>query len=287
MANILTLKRQTSVDTVEENGNELTAQVPWLMTLDVPSNAVQALTALNSGGSFFGFPSPDLPQPISHPDNDSLKFVNKTCAHYADQQTKFIIMANYTNDRVSIDNNSNSDPLDLPAAYSFDQIDRSVPVTIDVITGLPIQNSAEKLITGITENNPLQRITIIRNERRFDNDSKFKNTINSVPTKIDGKTYAKGTLKLESITSSKQFDAEDRTYYAITYKVLENPDSFIRKFIDKGNVNLIGNAPGNLVRFSDGSAYLDGEGAFLQPDGEVIILKFNTLVLTNWSGLRL
>lgn len=289
MATIAALVRQTSVDTVEELGNDLTAQVVWIMTLDAQSNSVQALNALNSQGSAFGFPSPDLPQPIAHPDNDSLKFVNKTLDHFEGQQTKFIINANYTNDRSSIDDNSNSDPLDLPAAYSYDQVDRSVPVTIDAVTGLPIENSAEKPIIGITENKPLTRTTIVRNERRYNKKeaSKFRNTINSVPTKIDGVTFATGTLKLESITASKQFDQQGRTYFSITYKVLEDPESFVRQFEDRGEVNILGNAPGNLVIGSDGAAYLNGEGLYLPPDEEIVILDVNTLVLTNWSGLRL
>jgi len=289
MASIVTLVRQTSVDTVEELGNELEAQVIWLMTLDTRSNSVQALAALNTQGSAFGFPSPDLPQPIEHPDNSALIFVNKTCEHYEGQQTKFIITANYTNDRSTIDNNSNSDPLDLPAAYSFDQVDRTVPITLDAETGLPIQYSNNKPIIGITENKPLTSHTIVRNERRFDKRraATFRNTINSVPTKIDGVTFATGTLKLESITASKQFDQDNRTYYTINYKILENPDSFVRKFEDRGEVNILGNSPGNLVIGSDGAAYLDGKGLFLLPGEEVVIIPANTLVLMNWSGLRL
>jgi len=285
MATIAQLFVQTSADTIDEDGNSLTSQTPWLMKLTAPANVVEAYTAINSQGAGFSFPNSGDP----HPDNDSLKFVKKTVSHFEGQQGKFLVIANYTNDRVDIDNKSSSDPLDLPAAYSFDQVDRTVPITIDTVTGLPIQNSAEKPILGITENKPLTRHTIVRNERRYDKKraSEIRNTINSVPTKIDGQTFATGTLKLESITASKQFDQDDRTYFAITYKVLEDPESFVRQFEDRGEVNILGNAPGNLVIGSDGAAYLNGEGLYLPPDDEIVILDVNTLVLTNWSGLRL
>ena len=285
MAIIDRLFIQTSADTISEDGNILTAEVPWIMILDSSANVVQANNILNLQGPGYGFPL----QGQRHPDNPSLVFVNKTVDHFEGNQGKFIIIANYTNFREDIDRKSSSDPLDLPTSYSFEQVDRNVTITIDAVTKKPITNSAGKPLLGITENKPLTRFIIVRNERRFSTKetSLIRNTVNSVPTKIDGETFDKGTLKLESITASKQFDQDDREYYVVTYKVLENPDSFVRKIADRGRLNKLGNAPGNLVAGSDGAAYLDGEGLYLPPDAEIVYNEVNTLKMSNWSGLRL
>ena len=286
MANIDELYRQSAADNIDEDGNDLTVEDPWIMKLDAPSSIVVAYNALILQGASFSFPALG----DSHPANDSLKAIRRPIEHLSDQQTKFLITVSYSNKREDIDKKSNEDPLRLPAAYSYDQVDRNLPITIDAITELPIQNSAGKPFTDtLTENKPLTRITIVRNERNFNGvkSEDIKNTTNSVPTKIDSYTYETRSLKMESITASKQFDQQDRTYYTITYKVLVNSEGFTRKVIDRGDTNKNGQTPGNLVRGSDGAAYLNGEGLYLAPDAEIIVLEFNTLETTNWNGLRL
>jgi len=286
MATIDQLFRQSAADDIDEDGNDLRVNDPWIMFLDEPSSIVVAYNAMISQGGSFGFPTLGA----EHPSNESLKAISRNIEHFSDQQTKFLITVNYSNKREDIDKKSNEDPLRLPASYSYDQVDRSLPITIDAVTGLPIQNSAGKPFTDtLTENKPLTRITITRNERNFNGvkSESIKNTTNSVPTKIDSYTYDTRILKMESITASKQFDQQDRTYYTITYKVLINPEGFTRKVIDRGDTNINGQTPGNLVRGSDGAAYLNGEGLYLAPDAEIIELEFNTLKSNNWNGLRL
>ena len=286
MATIDQLFRQSAADDIDEDGNDLRVNDPWIMFLDEPSSIVVAYNAMISQGGSFGFPTLGA----EHPSNESLKAISRNIEHFSDQQTKFLITVNYSNKREDIDKKSNEDPLRLPASYSYDQVDRSLPITIDAVTGLPIQNSAGKPFTDtLTENKPLTRITITRNERNFNGvkSESIKNTTNSVPTKIDSYTYDTRILKMESITASKQFDQQDRTYYTITYKVLINPEGFTRKIIDRGDTNINGQTPGNLVRGSDGAAYLNGEGLYLAPDAEIIELEFNTLKSNNWNGLRL
>lgn len=286
MATIDQLFRQSAADDIDEDGNDLRVNDPWIMFLDEPSSIVVAYNAMISQGGSFGFPALGA----EHPSNESLKAISRNIEHFSDQQTKFLITVNYSNKREDIDKKSNEDPLRLPASYSYDQVDRNLPITIDAVTGLPIQNSAKKPFTDtLTENKPLTRITITRNERNFNGvkSEDIKNTTNSVPTKIDSYTYDTRILKMESITASKQFDQQDRTYYTITYKVLINPEGFTRKVIDRGDTNINGQTPGNLVRGSDGAAYLNGEGIYLAPDAEIIELEFNTLKSNNWNGLRL
>ena len=286
MATIDQLFRQSAADDIDEDGNDLRVNDPWIMFLDEPSSIVVAYNAMISQGSSFSFPALGA----EHPSNESLKAISRNIEHFSDQQTKFLITVNYSNKREDIDKKSNEDPLRLPASYSYDQVDRSLPITIDAVTGLPIQNSAGKPFTDtLTENKPLTRITITRNERNFNGvkSEDIKNTTNSVPTKIDSYTYDTRILKMESITASKQFDQQDRTYYTITYKVLINPEGFTRKVIDRGDTNINGQTPGNLVRGSDGAAYLNGEGLYLAPDADIIELEFNTLESNNWNGLRL
>ena len=279
------LARQSAADTIDINGNEVTAQDPWLLFLPDPSSIVNAYNQIELFGASFGFPR----QGEAHPDLLALKFITHSIEHLDSQQTKFLVTANYSNIREDIDKKSAADPLDLPANYSYDQIDRTVPITIDAETEEIIQNSANKPYEDVTENKPLDRVTVIRNERRYSNSSfqSIRNTVSSVPTKIDGETYPTGTLKLESVTATKQFDQEDRTYYTITYKVLINPDGFVRNFIDRGNTNIRGKRPSNLVILSDRTAFLDGEGEFLPPAEDKILIPVNTLKKVNWSGLRL
>jgi hypothetical protein len=282
---ITSLIIQSAVDTIDENGNDLTAQELWIMELDAPANVVQAYNQMNSFGGAFNFP--DLGD--SHPDAEALKAINRDIEHYESQQTKFLITVDYSNVRADVEENSSSNPLDLPADYSYEQVDRQVDVRIDAVTDDPIENSAGKPYLGITENKPLDRIVIVRNERFYNNSSiqEIRNTINKTATKIDGATYLAGTLKMESITATKEFDQEDRTYYTITYRVLINPESFKRKFFDQGGVDKNGRRPPNKLILEDGSGYLDGNGDWLAEGAEIVENEFYTLKAVNWSYLRL
>lgn len=279
------LYRPSAEDTIDINGNEVTAKDPWLLFLPAPSSIVNAYNQIELFGAGFGFPK----QGDSHPDLSALKFITHGIEHFDSQQTKFLVTANWSNIQEDIDKKSSADPLDLPTDYSWEQVDRTVPVDTDAETGDLIQNSANKPFGDIFENKPLDRAVIIRNERLYNNASfqDIRNTVSRVPTKIDGETYKTGTLKLESVTAKKHLDQEDRTYFTITYKVLINPDGFVRNFIDRGNTDINGRSPSGLIDLNDNTAFLDGNGKFLKRGEDTVIIPVNTLKKVNWSNLRL
>ena len=287
---ILTLARRPASDTATTQGNTIESTEVWLLTLStIPSSTVAAYSALDTASSGFGFP----PKGGSHRDLDSLIMINYDVAHLDSQKAKFEVTVNYTNDREETEQFGSDDPLDVPADYDYQQVDRQIVITEDQVTGLAIQNFAKEPILGITENKPLTRIVIKRNEPSFNNAraQTFRNSVNSSSVTIQGDVYTSGTAKLELFAGTLMRDQNDNEYFAITYTVLINEDGFIRKIPNRGTKNIFGNPPNSLVRGSDGAAYLNEDGSFRSPDdiesNGPINTPYNTLTRENWNVLRL
>lgn len=280
---ITSLDRLNAADESTQTGNEITANDPWILQLDAAASAVSAHAQVLSGGAGFSFP--DIGD--GHPDNSALKFVDFTVSHLNEQRTKFVINGNYTNSSSVINQNSAINPLNVPTSYSYDQVDQQVPVLIDVETDDRILNFVGRPYSSpLTENKPLLRITVVRNERTY-NSSKaedLRNTVNKTPVRIDGETYSSGTAKLERFTGSSQFDQNGLTYYVITYQILINKDGFTRKILDRGTRDINNRPPPRSVLGADGAAFLDENGNFVS---EGVEREWNTLEEKNWAGLRL
>lgn len=281
------LNRQSAADDTSITGNAVASNDPWIMRLSNPSSSVTAYNAIEIGGASFGFPL----RGDSHPDLESLKMIDYGIAHHNSEQEFFIVTVNYSNDRELIDLNTATNPLDLPISYSYDQVDLATPVLFDAETGNEILNLLGKPPTSpLIENKPLTRITVVKNERRYDNDraEDIRNTLNRAPQRINGKTYNGGTAKLERFTGNNQFDQDGREYYIITYQILINKEGFKRKLAERGTVNKFGRSPNGLVIHSDGAAFLDEDGTFRDPtaDPRAIYTEWNTLEEKSWS-LRL
>lgn len=280
------LDRANAVDTTKINGNLLTAVEMWTLKDASANNTVAALTEANNLG---------LPRlGASHQSNSSAKVIDISITHFSQQGNMYTFAVNYSNDRVEIDKKSNTDPLLLPAAISYDQIDNVVPVLNDTVTGAAFLNSAGDLYTtAFQENKPLTRITIRRNEGDFDarKAATLRNTVCPNAVRIDGFTYAANTAKLERFVASKQFDQDDNVYFVITYQIIINEDTFIRKVFDVGIRDKAGMKPGDALIIqstgSGGLALLNADGNFITPKSDPNILSFNTLSVEDWSFLGL
>ncbi len=284
---IVFLKKQSATDSTDVSGNEITAGDPWIMRLSGPSSTVAAYNSIESSGSGYGFPLRGDP----HADLESLKMIDYSVAHLDSEQELFIVTANYSNVREIIDLNAASNPLDLPISYSYDQVDLATPVLFDADSGDEILNLLGKPPTSpLIENKPLSRITVVKNERRYNNGraENIRNTINRSAIRINGTTYTGGTAKLERFTGNNQFDQNGREYYVITYQILINKEGFKRKLAERGTVNKFGRPPNGLVIHSDGAAFLDEDGTFRDPaaDPKAIYREWSTLKEKSWS-LRL
>jgi hypothetical protein len=279
--------RKSASDSTDVTGNEITTGDPWILKLSGPANSVEAYNQIESGGAGFNFPE----RGEEHPDLESLKMVDYSISHHDDQQGIFIVTVNYSNIREDIDVNTSVNPLDAPIAYSYDQIDLAEVVLTDQKTGDLIVNFLNKPpASPFIENAPLTRITITKNERRYDNNKaeNIRNTVNRQSQRIAGKVYEAGTLKLERFTGSNQFDQNGREYFVITYQILVNKKGFKRKLLQRSTVNIQGKSPSKKVIHDDGAAYIDEDGTFRDPaaDPPGLTTEFNTLEEKSWS-LRL
>ena len=278
-----TIEKLKAADKLTESGNVLTCTSPYLLVMNTASDVVEAYLALTSAGA------PALG--AEHPSLSSLIVIDRAVDHFKNQKDKFTVIVSYSNQRTDIDEQSQENPLDLPASISMDQVDRQVPVEFDVETGLKIRNSAKRPFGAITENKPLTRITIQRNERNYNNTTAntMRNTINSSSFRIDGYTYDTGTVKLEKYFGDKQFDNEGNSYYRITYQMLvDEENGFVRKLIDRGDKDINGASAGKNVPIdSQGAAFLSAGEFILDPDAEPEIIDANTLRKASFSQLRL
>ncbi len=283
---ITSLARRPADDTTDTTGNIVTSSEVWILHLSTnPSSTVAAYNALDTQSLGFGFPQ----RGGTHADLTSLLMIEYSVAHHEGQKNIFIVNVSYTNDREESEQLGNDDPLDVPADYDYQQVDRQVVITEDQVTGEAIVNFANSPILGITENVPLTRIVIRRNEGTYnDNEAQtFRNAVNSSPVTIQGDVYDTGTAKLELFAGNLRTDQNGDEYYTITYTVLINLEGFARKIPNRGTKNIFGNPPNSLVRASDGAANLDEDGTFRAPTEQPIISDVNTLKQENWNVLRL
>lgn len=277
------LVRQNAKDTSKQAGNLLTASEVYLLKDATSTNCVAALTEAAS------LNLPDLGD--SHPSNSSAKAVDISASHYVGEGSVFSITVAYTNEREVIDFKSSTSPFSLPTAVTYDQIDNLTTVLKDTVTGAAFKNSAGDLFTtAFQESKPLTKITLRRNERDFDakKAATLRNKVCPNPVKIDGFTYEANTAKLERYIASKQFDQFNRDYFVVTYQILINEDTFIRKVFDIGNRDNKNNAAGaDFVLQGSTLGLLDGAGQFQLPSADPIVLEFNTLEVEDWSFLGL
>jgi hypothetical protein len=277
--------------TVTNSGGVITAQDFYLLTMDAPSNHQQAFNMLQLLGD-----QPSTPVNVGnfHPDIKGLRVVSQGVDHKSgDDTTLFNVTINYSNSLALSQQGNSEDPLDVPTKYTYDQVDELLAVELDPITGKRIVNSAGRPFSAITENFPLTRIIIERNEKTFNNDDAgfYRNTMNDGPVTINGDNFLHNTVKIERITGSPQTDSSGVVYYKVIYSVLIKDSDWRRLVIDRGTVDKDGKPPARNVRLdSEGAGLLDGAGNFQTADYDDEVVEeilFSTLREENYGPLRL
>ncbi len=271
--------------TLTDSGGTVTVQDLYLLTMDAPSNTVEAFDILQIVGA------PEIQDP--HPNKGGLLVVSRALAHKdASDTTLFILTVNYSNS-ISLSEQGNAEnPLDVPTKYTYDQVDEVLAVEIDPNTNKRIVNSAGRPFSAITENFPLTRIIVQRNEKTFSEGDAdyYRNTMNRGPITINGDLYGNNNVKIERITGSPQTDTEGTVYYQVVYSaVIKNPD-WKRLVVDRGTVDINGKPPGRNVRLDSEGAGLLLEGDFQTADyddEEVALIEFSTLREVSYGPLRL
>ena len=281
---ITVLARKSAQDSTDISGNEVTAGEVWFMRLSTSSSTVEAYNEIESGGQAFGFPV----RGASHADLSSLKMIDYSIAHKDEDQRIFTVTANYSNSREERDTNTSTDPLDAPIYYTYDQVDLAVPVLYDQDTGKLILNLLGKPpLSPFVENEPLSRITIVKNQHNYNNEQAedIRNTVNKQSQRINGKTYIAGTAKLERFTGNNQYDQDGNEFYIVTYQILINKKGFKRTMMERSKTNKYGNPPVKLIVGDDGAAFLDEDGTFRDPaaDPKGLSSEWATLESKQWS----
>lgn len=275
--------------TVTNAGGTITAQDFYKLTMDQPSNHVEAFNELQVLGVTAQLNVNDI-----HPNLIGLRVVSQAVDHKDQSDTTiFDVTITYSNSLALTQTGNAEDPLDVPTKYTYDQVDELLAVEIDPISGKRIVNSATRPFSAITENFPLTRIIIERNEKTFNQEDAgfYRNTMNDGPVTINGDNYLNNTVKIERITGSPMTDSAGVTYYKVIYSVLIKDSDWRRLVIDRGTVDIDGKPPGRNIRLdSEGAGLLDGMGFFQVADynDEVVEeILFSTLREENYGPLRL
>lgn len=277
--------------TLSNAGGTITAQDFYLLTMDAPSNHQQAFNMLQLLG---GQPGTLVNVGDYHDDIKGLRVVSQGVDHKDQNDTTlFNVTISYTNSLALTQQGNSEDPLDVPTKYTYDQVDELLAVELDPVTGKRIVNSAGRPFSAITENFPLTRIIIERNEKTFNNDDAgfYRNTMNDGPVTINGDVFGNNTAKIERITGSPQTSSDGTVFYKVLYSVLIKDSDWRRLVIDRGTVDKDGKPPGRNVRLdSEGAGLLDGAGNFQTAnyDNEVIEeILFSTMREENYRPLAL
>lgn len=298
MASIIQLGMQRGVDTIDQSKEEISITEPWLMVLDGPSSIGDAYALIQTSLNAFGFPSLGDSYPTSG--LVGLVCVERPIEHHESQRDKFVITVKYSNAKDDVEGDTGGDddgdgdnPLNARTVYSFTPVDNVKVVSKDTKTNeLIAYSNGRAVIPPFTENFPLTRVAVTRNESNFNNSyiSRFQGRINSGSMTIDGRSYSKGTVQFENVSSSTRYTAEGAKYYSVTYSVLINVAGFVRKFIEADNYHL---KNGKLVKNKDGSVRKLTKGGDLataaqEIDGSFFVEgKANTLKTANLGALRL
>lgn len=273
------------------SGGIITAQDFYLLTMDAPSSHQQAYNMLKT---LAPATNNNIMVGDFHPDIRGLRVVSQSVEHKSpDDTTLFHVTVNYSNDLALSQRGNSEDPLEVPTKYTYDQVDEFLAVEVDPITGKRIVNSAGRPFSAITENFPLTRIIIERNEKTFNNEDAgfYRNTMNRGPVVINGDKFLNNTVKMERITGSPQTAPDGTIYYKVIYSVVIKDSDWRRLVIDRGTVDKDGKPPGKNVRLdAEGAGLLDGKGYFQTAEYEDEVVEeilFSTMDEVNYGPLRL
>ncbi len=270
---------------VKRDGNLLTFSEKWILLLDGRASPVAAEKLIDLLQSSNIYDWPVIGADDFHPDNGSLEPIAYDVGRATELGRKYIVALNYSNDFNNIQSSGNPNNNFTKASYNYGEVRITEEFDIDPITDKRIGPSNNELVNPKPRRlRTLDRITIVRNERRFSTGSRkrYRNKVNSSTTIINGDGHEKRSLLLESITGSPQIDSNGRTFYVVTYILLYDPDNLHQyKVIDAATgVDLKGNYPQTVGKSSNTPTKLDGDGVYMIKADQADPTKF--VVNTNF-----
>lgn len=278
---------QPSVSTTGQNTSIVE---DWICIMDgqtLPS-AVLALLR-DGGGSSSGFPSiidgtPNAGDATALAVNLAVKRLDNN-----GDQSKFMASVTFTNNSTTL--NDSNDPIDAQPQISADFVDRIVLVERDTVTGEQIINAAGTQII-VEENDPIQVVTITRNENDFSLSTAKSHAgkLNESAVVILGETFEEKTCLLRRWSGVNEYDASGNIYWRVTYEILISDEPLTKFFLQKGSVDLNGNPFGGVSGVSSNKEWkLDADGIFLsledQSDPEIFneTDDYTTIKVSNWG----
>lgn len=298
MASVEKFGRVRGEATLNQSQDDITINEPWRLILSSPTLIGDAYGLLDGLVGQDGFPK--LGDPYSSTLSGVL-CVDRSIDHDQNQRGSFIITVKYSNAKEDSegDTGRGDDPIDKPTVYSYTAVDNLKVVSKDTKTGKLITYTNGRVVTPpFTENFPLTRVTVNRNESNYNNVSisRFQSKINKGSLRIDGRSYGEGTVQFENVSATSQYKQDGTKYYSVTYTLLINVEGFKRKVINADNYPLVNRKPplaAKPKRTTDGEPRkLNEQGFAVSAEDEIdpekfIELEFNTLDLVSMNGLRL
>lgn len=233
MASIVTLaKKKIQNNPVVQTGQTATYSEDWMLDLDSEVSALQARTVIKALGknNAYGWPRIGVD---AHPDLSVMFPTQYEITRNEDLTTRFDISLNYTDDINQINKSQNA--RNAKPSYDYQDVD-----VIEEVEKDPINN---KMITASNGEPPfplpqrqssLMRITVVRNESRFNADriSTYKKKVNSGSFRIDNVVYPAREILCESIIARSAIDADGVQYFQVTYRFLHDPDRHVFEWVD-------------------------------------------------------
>lgn len=298
MAVILSLKRFDQQPPVNRQGNMVTANEVWCMTLSSRVSPIEADSMLYALGpsNVYGFPA--VPG-LRHPDNDSILSTGFNTDRNSDRNNVgyvFHTTVNYSNSAVVT--TASADPTDADPLYRSENVLVEYETEVDPIEKILITNSLGNLfLPKQRRTRTLKRWIITRNERTY-NDIRSEETVEKLNKdflNINGRSYPPRSCLLESWEGTPQFDANGREYWVNTYKILVDVKGLhLVELVDVGvQPDLAGNEPPTKVpgrpttqpAFLSFGFYLPKEKQLNPKLTDISILKYWVNEETNMSFL--
>ena len=306
-------KGEDSVDTsyVENPQGDLVKQVDigqrWILNSKEPLSILDAETVVSQDANF-----PKMGRSYSNARRDII-CVGIDASHVDGQRGIFNIEAKFSNERwIMVEEaeapdtdtggynggsgtkkDSYIDPTTLPPVYSSQPVDRRRVVTHDAKTNKPISYSNGRAVSpAIMENFPLLRISVSRNERRFNNSAmRVIGRINSGGMSINNTSFGAETVQLENAGYTTATDTNGRQYYKVVYSFLINPEGFKRSVLQadthekrEGKILPMPTGNGRAWKLNSDGTFMDA-GSQTDPNaGEY--LEINTVKRANLGHLR-
>lgn len=290
---IVSLKISGPQPASSTTGRTTTVMEDWTCILSGQSTPAGVLALLRGGQPSFSFPS--ITEGTQNTADPTVKAVNLSVSRINNtgDQSIFKATVTYTNNTSTL--NDSNDPLEAQPQISADFVDRIVLRERETVqtNGIfrQITNSAGTQII-VEENDPIQRVTITRNEEDFSlSESKgHAGKLNEQAVTILGDTFPAFHCLLQRWSGTNEYDADGNLYWSVTYEILISDEPLTKSFIQKGSIDLNGNAASSNPNLLTNKEYkLGADGFFLekeeQEDPDIFFTTddFVTINVSDWG----